>query len=103
MDNRCLGRLADLANAYKHCVRGINRKGAFVEHQNVPHAAQLAPTNILAHLRQVDAEIEIDITFKYEGLADADHETLAECFRFWIGYVNDEIPIAITSAVKEER
>jgi hypothetical protein len=94
-ENECLSRIADVANAYKHCVRGKTRDGAFRKSEEKQHAAELARHGVRIEIKEVAGTVQVttqEETFEVDRDAV---EALEAAFRFWVAYVNGEVAVSV--------
>jgi hypothetical protein len=94
----CLKRLADIANAYKHCVRGRSdkKKNDFSEMQDVDHARDLTKSPLTGSVN-IEPDGTARIEMQYEFIPPNEEETLEEGFRFWVEYLNGERQIDVAT------
>jgi hypothetical protein len=85
-----LGALADLANAYKHCVR--ERKG--IKRTDVPSAKdmQLPKLRIAIDLSQ-RPKVKVDVDYHFEAPTPEHREVFDKALKFWFEYHNDRVTL----------
>ncbi len=91
LDNRYPGfkqwhnKIEDLANAYKHCVRGGVRKGRFVKNLKKPHANDIIQTNSFFVARSSVGKPLVEPIY---SLKDIDDEVyIRSAIEFWQQYI----------------
>lgn len=76
-----LGKLADLANAYKHCVR----KG---ENKEKIRASELQEPKLDIILTLKEGLLSTEIEYSFSGVIPEHREILLEVWKYWIEYHN---------------
>ena len=86
-------KVAEIANAYKHCIRGYDdkKKGEFKEREDVLHARDLAMCKIYLSVGLRVGRPLVEMQYSFDGI---DSEKLVgEAFRFWVDYINGKAGI----------
>lgn len=90
-----LRKVADLANAYKHCVRENRSK----KNTDLPWAKDLQNPAIfididLSNPSEIKSpkDIKVDIRYEFEWPIGSQESILIESFKFWISYVEPTGP-----------
>ena len=94
--NPCLARVAEIANAYKHCVRGRGGRGKWTKNEKgVLHAADLTKSELLMQvIVHPDQPLEFAHEHRFESI-DSTDKAMDEAWAFWIEYVNGEDDIDV--------
>ncbi len=93
-----LGQLADLANAYKHCVRkGVN--------EGKISAEQLQENRISASIYYSGEEfgfsIDVKVGYEFSGVMAEHNEILGNVWAFWIEYHQNVRPEIFTNLIPD--
>jgi hypothetical protein len=84
-----LNDVADIANAYKHCIR----EGRSGKNAKLPWAKDLQKPSLVVDINISDtSQPKVEAEFKFEWPISEHEEAISEAFRFWIKYQNDEGP-----------
>lgn len=78
-----LGKVADIANAYKHCVRVTNsnkNEGRGEKNESLPWAKDLQKADIILHLKSEAIELA------FQAPITEQEEALEKVYLFWIKY-----------------
>ncbi len=87
-----LDAIANIANAYKHCVRE-NKKG---KNSRLPWAKDLQKPIIHVDINIPNQTTEL--TFSFVWPIQENEEALTRAFQFWVGYIKNPFPDQILSA-----
>jgi hypothetical protein len=91
----CLGRIAEIANAYKHCVRTNGRRSG-----SALTARDLATGVVSGSVSVKEGQLSVQIEHRFDGIKPEHHTALEEGWRFWIDYLNRQSEILNDGAVQ---
>jgi len=80
-----LGELAELANAYKHCVRERNGK----KNEALPWARDLQRPTLDIQIKLGDSQPSVAVNYDFPWPIEEHDAKLYKAFDFWLGYHNN--------------
>lgn len=85
-----LKNISEIANAYKHCIRGAFKNGKFTPNKNSLHASDLTENTIHFTVNMSVDRPLTELQYSFKGIDS--EKTLKKAFRYWVNYINNDIP-----------